>query len=232
MGVSAPTDKRFRRVHVTPRSRRRLRRSPTRLIVAALAGTCLFYAAYRLIETGLSSDALTVRRITVTGNSRLSQGEVLALVDGLRGRNMLLLDLDEWRQKLLASPWVADAALRRVLPGTVDVVVSERRPIGIARLDGALYLVDERGHVIDEFGPHHADLDLPLIDGLAAAGPARGSEDPAVDESRTALVRVGDDDFVGRLRSYVDLAPALRERVPQIDYVDLRFGERVYVRPH
>jgi cell division septal protein FtsQ len=47
----------------------------------------------------------------------------------------------------------------------------------------------------------------------------------------TALVRIGDDHFVERLQSYLDLAPALRERVPDIDYVDLRFGERVYVRP-
>ena len=47
----------------------------------------------------------------------------------------------------------------------------------------------------------------------------------------TALVRVGDDHFVERLQSYVDLAPALKERIPNIDYVDLRFDERVYVRP-
>ena len=33
------------------------------------------------------------------------------------------------------------------------------------------------------------------------------------------------------MQSYVDLAPALRDRVPEIDYVDLRFDERVYVRP-
>jgi cell division septal protein FtsQ len=45
------------------------------------------------------------------------------------------------------------------------------------------------------------------------------------------LIRVGDDDFVERLQTYVDLAPAIRERVPRMDYVDLRFGERVYVRP-
>jgi cell division septal protein FtsQ len=45
------------------------------------------------------------------------------------------------------------------------------------------------------------------------------------------MVRVGDDQFADRLQSYLDLAPALRERVPSIDYVDLRFGERVYVRP-
>jgi hypothetical protein len=29
----------------------------------------------------------------------------------------------------------------------------------------------------------------------------------------------------------VDLAPALRKSVPDIDYVDLRFDERLYVRP-
>jgi cell division septal protein FtsQ len=47
----------------------------------------------------------------------------------------------------------------------------------------------------------------------------------------TALIRIGDDQFAERLQSYLDLAAALREKVPRIDYVDLRFGERVYVRP-
>jgi cell division septal protein FtsQ len=47
----------------------------------------------------------------------------------------------------------------------------------------------------------------------------------------TALVRVGDERFTDRIQSYVDLMPTLRERVPNIDYVDLRFDDRVYVRP-
>jgi cell division septal protein FtsQ len=45
------------------------------------------------------------------------------------------------------------------------------------------------------------------------------------------LIRLGNERFVERLQSYHELAPALRERVPAIDYVDLRFDERVYVRP-
>jgi cell division septal protein FtsQ len=47
----------------------------------------------------------------------------------------------------------------------------------------------------------------------------------------TALVRVGTEQFVERLQSYVDLAPTLRERIAAIDSVDLRFDQRVYVRP-
>jgi cell division protein FtsQ len=269
MAVSAPTDKRFRRAHVTPRTRRRFALSRTRLVVAAIVAAGVLSGGYQVVFAVLTSDVVTVRRIIVSGQSRLSRAEVLALVNGLEGRNMLILDLDEWRRRLRASPWVADAALRRVLPGTVDIVVSERQPLGIARLGERLYLLDRRGTVIDEFGPAHATLDLPLVDGLALPGPAPPDR-PVVDEARaalavrlltsletdpdlagrvseihvsdvrdaavlfegdTALVRVGDDQFVERLRSYLDLAPALRERVPAIDYVDVRFGERVYVRP-
>ena len=46
-----------------------------------------------------------------------------------------------------------------------------------------------------------------------------------------AVIYVGEDQFLQRLQSYVQLAPALRQRVPDIDYVDLRFDERIYVRP-
>ena len=47
----------------------------------------------------------------------------------------------------------------------------------------------------------------------------------------TALIHLGTEQFTDRVQAYIDLLPALRERVPEIDYVDLRFDERVYVRP-
>ena len=47
----------------------------------------------------------------------------------------------------------------------------------------------------------------------------------------TVLVRVGEDHFADRVRAYLELAEALRARIPDIDYVDLRFDERIYVRP-
>ncbi len=47
----------------------------------------------------------------------------------------------------------------------------------------------------------------------------------------TAELRVGDDHFLERVESYLSLSTALHQRVPEIDYVDLRFDGRVYVRP-
>ncbi|HEY7190824.1 MAG TPA: FtsQ-type POTRA domain-containing protein [Vicinamibacterales bacterium] len=268
MPVSAPADRRFRRAHVTPARKRSWRLTWWTLARIGALAVLVAFGMYRLVHVVLAADALRVSRITVHGNERMSRGEVLAILDGLRGRSMVTADLESWRQKLLNSPWVADAAIRRVLPGTLTVAISERRPMGIGRIRDVLYLVDQEGAIIDEYGPNYAELDLPIIDGLAAA-PSAGSG-TLVDETRaalaarvmadlhqrpdlagrisqidvsdqrdavvilkgdTALVRVGEDRFAERIQSYVDLRPALRDRVPSIDYVDLRFDERVYVRP-
>ena len=38
-----------------------------------------------------------------------------------------------------------------------------------------------------------------------------------------ALLHLGEDKFVERVHAYIELAPTLRQTVPDIDYVDLRF---------
>jgi cell division protein FtsQ len=265
MTVTAPADRRFLRARVKPGRRHGAWHARLRAVrVAAFA--CLFViAAYGMARLVSTSGMFTITRVTVRGNRWLASGEVLAVVDGLKGQNMLSTNLHEWRQRLLASSWVQNATLRRVLPGTVDITIVERRPLGVGRVGGALYLVDERGTVIDEYGPRYADFDLPVIDGLAGTasgstgeadmqraalatrllGALRSQPDLAqrvslvdVSDPRNAvvmldtdavMVRLGDDQFVERLQKYVEIAPALRARVPDMDYVDLRFGERVPV---
>jgi cell division septal protein FtsQ len=267
--VAAPADRRFRRAHVKPAKRRRGWRALVRpALVALVVAGVGSYGAYRAVELTAEGRVLRITQITVHGNARLSRGEVLALVGGLRGQSLLWTDLDSWRQRLLASAWVRDAALRRTLPSTIDVVVSERKPIGIARLRGDMYLMDERGQIIDQYGPPYEDLDLPIVDGLLVQ--PEGGDAPVVDDARArlaarlladlaaapivarrvsqikvadghdaavilngdpAVIHLGDTAFVSRLRSYLELSGALHDRVPAIDYVDMRFDDRVYVRP-
>jgi len=266
--VAAQTDRRFRRAHVKPARRKRGWRTLAAplLIWTALAAATI-YGAYRATPIIAQAHVMRVEKIIVRGNERLSKGEVIAVLSGLRGENLMWTDLDHWRRRLMASPWVRDAALRRSLPSTVEVAISERQPIGIGRIHSDMYLVDERGVVIDQYGPQYADLDLPIIDGLSAAP---GDGGALTDEGRAdlafrvitalkskpslarrlsqvdvsdlhnasvilsgdpAMIQLGEDQFLARLQSYLDLAPTLRERIADIDYVDLRFDDRIYVRP-
>jgi cell division protein FtsQ len=266
--VAAPSDRRFRRAHLKP-SRKRGR---WEALVKPLAGYAALialvgYATYRLSMVAAGAHVLRVDAIVVHGNERLSSGEVLAILSGLRGENLVSINLDGWRRRLMTSPWVSDAVLRRSLPSTIEVVIQERQPIGVGRIAGEMYLVDDRGVIIDQYGPQYADLDLPIIDGLGAAphdAPTLTDEARAdlaarviaaaktksklasrlsqVDVSDLhnasviltgdpTIVQLGDDQFAQRLQGYLDLAPALHQRVADIDYVDLRFGDRIYVRP-
>ena len=266
--IAAPADRRFRRAHVKPSRRRWHWRAFVRpVLVYGLLAAGLGYGVHRTSLMAARAHVLVVDRILVRGNERLSRGEVLAILNGLRGESLVWTDLDTWRRRLMASPWVRDAALRRSLPSTVDVIVLERRPIGIGRIQDEMYVVDERGVIVDQYGPPYADLDLPIIDGLSAApGPGGTMTDEAradlaarviaavkgkpkiasrlsqVDVSDLhnaavilsgdpAVIHLGDDQFLARLQSYLDLAPTLHERVADIDYVDLRFDDRIYVRP-
>lgn len=264
--VAISADKRFHRAHVKPsRKRSRLRTVSVPLIKGGLIAAFVLLLIYRGGAALAEAPLLKIDHIVVHGNRRLPTEQVLSTLGGLRGENIVLSDLDAWRQRLISSPWVRDATFRRSLPSTVEVVVTEREPIGIGRQKGQLYLVDERGVAIDTYGPLYADLDLPIIDGLTIGSgaddgdTARGelaarviqavrakpglakrlSQVDVSDQHNAAVILngdqaviyVGDDRFVPRLESYLDLASALRARMPEIDYVDLRFDDRIYVRP-
>jgi cell division protein FtsQ len=227
-------------------------------IVAVLAG-----AGALAHSTLTAGEAFVVRDIRIRGHERLSLGEISMLLDGLQGRNVMVTALDPWRQRLLGSPWVKDAALRRVLPDAVDVTIVERQAAAIARSGRSLHLIDAEGVVIDEYGPRYAALDLPLIEGLDLGGDAptearrtalalaalddlsaagllwRVSQ---VDVTRpydavvtlnddSTLLRLGDARFSERLRSYLDMASRLQTMASELEYVDLRFDDRVYIRP-
>ncbi len=263
MAVYVRPEPSFRRAYVQPAPRRWLERRlelllHLTLLLAAVAGGAWSLDALR------RADFLRIDAISVEGNRRLSPGEVAGLVGRLRGQNLLVADLDAGRASLLASGWIREAMLRRVLPSAVHVTLDEREPVGLGRFGSRLFLVDATGHVIDEFGPRFADLDLPIIDGLS---PGDGS---AVDARRAGLaarliaavgaepdlatrvsqvdvrnphdavvllsgdpvrIHLGERQFAARLRTYLDIVQELREAVPEIDYVDVRFDRKVYVGP-
>lgn len=271
MSVRAPAERNFRRARIKPGKRRRFRPVISAAVLRRALILALFILGlYQVVTLALTAPLLRVDTIAVKGNVRMSSGQVQALVDDLRGSSILRLDLETLRSRLVDAPWVAEVALRRVLPSTVEVFVSERRPIGLCRMGEDLYLVDSSGVLIDQFGPQYAEFDLPIIDGLVAVAGRRGEPRDAIDPVRAelasrvitalgrdsavarrlsqvdvsdasdavvlldgdgALLHLGEERFLERIQSYLELAGALRERVEAIDYVDLRFEQRVYVRP-
>lgn len=262
--VPATADKRFRRAETRP-GRRGGGWLRSRVFRWAVVAVMLVGSGAVGLSSAVRAQVFQISRVVVRGNSHLSTGEVLAILDGLRGGSLFAADLDGYRTKLLDSPWVADATLRRVLPSTIDLRIVERVPMALGHLGDQLYLVDATGVIIDEYGPQYAQYDLPVVDGLVSTPTANA---PVVDPERArvaarfleamastpvlrsrvsqidvsnahnvvvlinqdpALLYLGDRDFASRLQRYLEMAPTLKEQISDIDYVDLRFDERIPV---
>ncbi len=265
-GAASVADKRFRRPDVRPGRNRGFSQRMVRWAGAGLVVGGVVAVGALLSTRVVGARLLSVDRVTVQGNRRLSETELDALKGSVRGQSLLLVDLQQFRARVMESPWVASVTVRRMLPSTLEVRIVEREPLAIARIGQQLYLVDGTGIIIAEYGPQHSDYDLPIVDGMASEDAKAGSMiDPVrahlvgrflgalaarpelrqsvsqVDVSRDANVAVlldgdstllylGDDQFVDRLRTYLEIRPTLVERMNDVDYVDLRYGQRVIVK--
>ena len=184
--------------------RRRRKWVPRTLVALAFAA-----GAVQLTYAARHAGALTIDTIAITGHAQVSEGELLGLLGSLPGQDLLDADIESARVALLASGWIRDATLRRVIPSTVEVKVVERTPFALARFGEWLYLIDADGYLIDQLGPRYAEIDLPIIDGLP---PPDAAGDGVVSGVRAALA--------ARLVAELVADPPLAARVSQIDVSD------------
>ena len=129
------------------------------LVVSSAAGVA--WAARRHVVT---SPRFAVAEVDVVGNDRRTSEAVVAESGVAVGSNVFALDLDAARARLLADPWIADAALARRLPGTILVQVTERKPAALVSL-GDMYLATADGEPFKKLEPGDP-IDLPLVTGL------------------------------------------------------------------
>lgn len=109
-------------------------------------------------------DYFNTTQIRVQGNQRLSRSAILNQTQIHTGDNILSLNLDMARLRLLSHPWVADAEIARILPATIVISIREHVPLAILDI-GRPLLLNASGDVFKEKSDAE-QLDLPVIAGL------------------------------------------------------------------
>ncbi|HWJ55261.1 MAG TPA: FtsQ-type POTRA domain-containing protein [Vicinamibacterales bacterium] len=223
MAVKAPADKRFKRGRVkTPRKAKRRWVALVRPLVKwTLVLAIVGYTTTRALALVTESPALRISHVTVQGNSHLTATDVRSRVRMLDGANIVRADLDAARRRLLGSPWIAEATLRRQLPATVEIAIEERQPVALARFArGGLQLIAEDGIVLGPVIAGRDDVDLPIADGLMPvpgrplSGSGQGVGIPArVDPERAGLI--------GRLVESLRPEDGLLALVSEVDVTDV-----------
>lgn len=201
----------------------------------------------------LTADAgLRVADVLVVGRKETPRQALLQALAVERGAPILAIDLHAARARLLALPWVSSVTVERMLPNTIIVRITERRPIAIWQRHGQFSLIDAAGQVI--VGVPRSNLgDLLLVVGDEAPPHAAALLDMLASEPELApvvraAVRVGGRRWNLHLANGIDVQ--LPEEHPAAawarlaDYqrrhglldkpirsLDMRFSDRLIVLP-
>jgi cell division protein FtsQ len=261
MSSSFETTQRFLRPADVARLRRnhrqvqahRLLRIARNAILAALLGVAALWA-YRQTQ----SDArFAVTKLEIVGAVHTRRAAIDAVTQRYVGLNLFKIDIARVQHDLGALPWIARIDIEKELPGTLRIRIAERQPVALVQHDARLEYVDEHGVTFAELSPAVGDDDLPLIanasgDELArtvalvrelrASDPqlfARISEVRPVaphgfalyDRQLGAFVYANRADLSEKWRHLDAIVAAERFAPRAIDYADLRFDDRIVVKP-
>jgi hypothetical protein len=142
--------------------------------------------AWRFVR---SHPHFVVRGVHVVGIETVPAAEVLDLLGVPTGVSIWDVDLAAARERVRGHAWVADAWVRRRLPGEIVVTVRERRAVAALVTRGAIHAVDHRGHLI---APLSADAaaGLTSITGIDATGCPQGDDGAPVRRATSRAVNL------------------------------------------
>lgn len=172
------------------------------LITIAGMSTAVWLGAER---TGFGV-SLPVSQISITGNHRVSDEEILARIRFENGVDMFSLSLEEAARGLQHIPWIRDVSIHRVFPDQVRIQVEEYHPVARVELDSGVWGLVEEGGTIIPLSPEQVSTEVQGLWEIRFAGSSPSLEvlPQAVDLIK--LIEAGSDfeSQGGRIRFHPD----------------------------
>lgn len=224
---------------------------------AFVALPVVFVAATAWVVFSGAGSAFSLRQVNFTGGNHLTDEELMAVSGLKKGENLLILSSKNIHVKMLGSPWVRAVSVRKELPDRLQIAVTETEPFALLDMKGRLFIVDEKGKMLEELKDSPVPF-LPVITGnpfaqkevFAEAINFAGAIKEAGLLSRKdhieiiadkpqemaanmdgMVVKVGTGDYGAKLARLLELEEEIRSRHIPVDYIDLRFANKVVVKP-
>ena len=236
---------------------RRIKLKFRHIFVSFLLLCGLFTLLQRAYLFLISWDKLNVDRIEVSSTNEQIAADIRLFLEGKHLGNLLILNIHSLKEKLTAHPWIKDIRVRKNFPSTLKIAIEERFPAALLQ-KGHVCLIDKDGETLQEVASLNT-WDLPLfVDAqnfekniaekldlgwgvLDSLDPSERGEIAIVDlteyenakvkfkESPTWVI-IGGNRFREKIQLYRAQEYLFKQYGP-LEYVDLRFEERIYIKP-
>ena len=91
-----------------------------------------------------------LENIYVSGRNFTSAEVLKKAIDIEKGDSLLSFDSNRAKNKIIKHRWVEDVNIKRVLPNTIAINITERTPMALWQKDNKLQLIDRNGIIITD----------------------------------------------------------------------------------
>ena len=151
----------------------RKRRSPRRLV----KGLLFLLVCGGIMAIVVYSPLFTLQRVILHGNTNLTQEDILAIGRLHMGQPLFQLETDAVTQDLLQDLRIESAVVRRRVPDSLEIDVTERQAVATVACDYGYLDLDRQGKVIACYRSLR-NMPIPLITGVSMHDLYVGDDNP------------------------------------------------------
>ncbi len=112
----------------------------------------------------LLNNSFQIKNVIIEGSEKSNISEIENNVTEFKG-NLIGLNLNSIKEIVESSEWVKRASIKKVLPSTLKINVTENDPYAIYFQEGKSFLIDLDGSIITEINLNNYEDDLLFVRG-------------------------------------------------------------------
>ncbi len=113
---------------------------------------------------GLLNSSFQIKNVIIEGSEKSNISEIENNVSEIKG-NLIGLNFDYIKEIVESSEWVKRASIKKVLPSTLKINVTENDPYAIYFQQGKSFLIDLDGSIVTEINLDNYEDDLLFVRG-------------------------------------------------------------------
>ncbi|MCX7793357.1 MAG: FtsQ-type POTRA domain-containing protein [Thermodesulfovibrionales bacterium] len=200
------------------------RRRPLGLYI--LAGVIIIslssFLAYKAMRA-----LFIIENIVIRGNHILSEADIKRIANIGYKRSLLDISSPQVYHRLIGSPWIKEAVIRKELPDKLIIWVEEASPQAIIKKDGRKFLIDDTGVLIEELQDDSPML-LPLLEIDYENRELISEALLLLKEMRTMNISAGESELIVTGSKKEDLTILVRQKGKGQDYLSIKIGHGSY----
>lgn len=149
----------------------------------------LFLIAVAIFCVIFITPVFNIRQVNISGTEKISAEQLDGFIQSITGENLFTASIKKFSQNIAALPYAKSVSVkRRIYPPSLDVAITERKPVAYIASAGGFVIIDDECIILDiSMQPPE---NLADITGISPKNPSPGQIITVDEENKSDIIKL------------------------------------------